>query len=124
MRSIAYEFKRQFACDVMYDIASMTWRAHFKKMGRAEGGSKIVGVFRVKNDDFTPKFFFFLILGGGRWVPPLPLDPPLVFKSHLQGICGYYRILWFVDHFRMRSIAYEFKRQFACDVMYDIASMT
>ena len=27
------------------------------------------------------------------------------------GICGYDRILWFIDHFRMRSIPFEFKRQ-------------
>jgi hypothetical protein len=28
---------------------------HLKKMRRAEGDAKIVGVFRVKNHDFTPK---------------------------------------------------------------------
>ena len=28
-------------------------------MRRAEGGAKIVGVFRVKNDDFTPKNHIF-----------------------------------------------------------------
>jgi hypothetical protein len=28
--------------------------AHLKKLHRAEGGAKIVGVFRVKNHDFTP----------------------------------------------------------------------
>jgi hypothetical protein len=28
--------------------------AHLKKLRRAEGGAKIVGVFRVKNHDFTP----------------------------------------------------------------------
>ena len=33
-------------------------------MRRAEGGVKIVGVFRVKNHDFTPKIIFFPILGG------------------------------------------------------------
>jgi hypothetical protein len=33
---------------------------------RAEGGAKIVGVFRVKNHDFTPKYYIFLILGGAR----------------------------------------------------------
>ena len=34
---------------------------HLKKMRRAEGGAKNVGVFRVKNHDFTPKkisYFF------------------------------------------------------------------
>ena len=39
--------------------------AHLKKLRRAEGGAKIVGVFRVKNHDFTPKNYFFPILGGG-----------------------------------------------------------
>ena len=29
--------------------------AHLKKLHRAKGGAKIVGVFRVKNHDFTPK---------------------------------------------------------------------
>jgi hypothetical protein len=29
--------------------------ADLKKLRRAEGGAKIVGVFRVKNHDFTPK---------------------------------------------------------------------
>ena len=29
--------------------------AHLKKLRRAEGGAKIVGVFRVKNHDFTQK---------------------------------------------------------------------
>ena len=28
---------------------------HLKKLRRADGGAKIVGVFRVKNHDFTPK---------------------------------------------------------------------
>jgi hypothetical protein len=28
---------------------------HLKKLGRPKGGAKIVGVFRVKNHDFTPK---------------------------------------------------------------------
>jgi hypothetical protein len=29
--------------------------AHLKKLRRGEGGAKIVGVFRVKNYDFTSK---------------------------------------------------------------------
>jgi hypothetical protein len=29
--------------------------AHLTKLRRAKGGAKIVGVFRVKNHDFTPK---------------------------------------------------------------------
>ena len=33
--------------------------AHLKKLRRAEGGAKIVGVFRVKNNDFTSKKSYF-----------------------------------------------------------------
>jgi hypothetical protein len=36
--------------------------AHFKKLRRAEGGAKIVGVFRMKNQDFTPKNHIFFQL--------------------------------------------------------------
>jgi hypothetical protein len=38
--------------------------AHLKKLRRAEGGTKIFGVFHVKNHDFTPKNHIFPILGG------------------------------------------------------------
>ena len=40
--------------------------AHLKKWGRAEGGAKIFGVFRVKNHDFTPKNHIFSNCGGRR----------------------------------------------------------
>jgi hypothetical protein len=50
--------------------------AHLKKLRRAEGGAKIVGVFRVKNYDFTPKNHIFSNFRGGAGCPP-PLDPPL-----------------------------------------------
>jgi hypothetical protein len=33
--------------------------AHLKKLGRAEGGAKIFGVFHVKNHDFMPKKSYF-----------------------------------------------------------------
>jgi hypothetical protein len=33
--------------------------AHLKKLRRAEGGAKNVGVFRAKNHDFTPKNHIF-----------------------------------------------------------------
>jgi hypothetical protein len=32
---------------------------HLKKLHRAEGDTKIVGVFRVKNHDFTPQNHIF-----------------------------------------------------------------
>jgi hypothetical protein len=44
---------------------------------RGSAIKKIVGVFRVKNHDFTQKkIIFFPILGGAR-VGCAPLDPPL-----------------------------------------------
>jgi hypothetical protein len=47
--------------------------AHLKKLRRAEGGGKIVGVFRVKNHDFTPKNHIFSnFRGGARRVRPPP----------------------------------------------------
>ena len=39
--------------------------AHLEKLRRVEGGAKIVGVFRVKNHDFTPKNHIFPIAEGG-----------------------------------------------------------
>jgi hypothetical protein len=36
--------------------------AHLKKLSRAEGGAKIVGVFRVKNHDYKPKNHIFFQL--------------------------------------------------------------
>jgi hypothetical protein len=49
--------------------------AHLKKLRRAEGGANIFGVFRVKNHDVTPNFFFLPILGWGDavcapWIHP------------------------------------------------------
>ena len=38
--------------------------AHLKKLRRAEGCAKIVGVFRVKNHDFTPINHIFFNCGG------------------------------------------------------------
>ena len=40
--------------------------AHLKKLRREKGGAKILGVFRVKNHDFTPKNHIFPILGGAH----------------------------------------------------------
>jgi hypothetical protein len=52
--------------------------AHLKKLRRAEAGTKIVGVFRVKNHDFTQKNHIFSNFSvGARAGCALPLDPPL-----------------------------------------------
>ena len=44
-----------------------------KKLRRAEGRAKIVGVFPVKNHDFTPKNHIFSNLRGAppSWIPPV-----------------------------------------------------
>ena len=40
--------------------------SHLKKLRRAEGGTNILGVFRVKNHDFMPKYnIYFNFRGGG-----------------------------------------------------------
>ena len=44
-----------------------------------------VGVFRVKNHDFTPKNHFFSnFRGGARRVRPPPLDPPLALIKRVS----------------------------------------
>ena len=51
--------------------------AHLKKLRRAEGGAKIVGVFRLKNHDFTPKNHIFSNFRGARaGCVPHPPPPP------------------------------------------------
>ena len=53
---------------------------HLKKLRRAKGGAKIVGVFRLKNHDFTPKNHIFSnFRGDARRLRP-PLDPPLTWS--------------------------------------------
>ena len=46
--------------------------AHLKKLLRAEGGAKNVGVFRMKNHDFTPKNHIFSNFRGARAGCALP----------------------------------------------------
>ena len=59
---------------------------HSKKLRRAKGDAKIVGVFRVKNHDFTPQNHIFSNFRGGR-ARVRPLDPPLVyiFNSNINN---------------------------------------
>jgi hypothetical protein len=59
----------------------------------AEGGAKNVGVFRVKNHDYTPKNHIFSNFrgGGARRVRP-PLDPPPVLyaiSTHKRSSYGF-----------------------------------
>jgi hypothetical protein len=65
---------------------------------RAEAGAQIVGVFRVKNHDFTPKNHIFSNFSvGARAGCALPLDPPLghQFRNLLTLI---------VEHFFNRTL--------------------
>ena len=50
-----------------------------KKIAPSGGRRENVGVFRVKNNDYTPNFFS-PILGGGRapGAPPPPPPPPWI----------------------------------------------
>ena len=58
----------------------------FKPLRRAEGGAKIVGVFRVKNHDFTPKNHIFSnFRGGARRACPPPGSTPAEYKT-IRGI--------------------------------------
>ena len=63
--------------------------AHLKKLRRAEGGAKILEVFRVKNHDFTPtNHIFSNFRGGCAPPPPTPLDPPLSYTHNF----GYFKL--------------------------------
>ena len=66
--------------------------AQLKKLHRAEGGAKILGVFRVKNHDFMPKKSFFPILGA-RAPGALPPPPPWIR-------------LWTVSYLKMKVEIY------------------
>jgi hypothetical protein len=55
----AVMFFQRFIVAVQGRIQDFKLGGHLKKLRRAEGGEKIVGVFRVKNHDFTPKNHIF-----------------------------------------------------------------
>ena len=60
--------------------------AHLKILRRAEGGAKNLGVFRVRNHDFTPKNHIFFNFRGARagCAPPPWIRPwDLFVNSHL-----------------------------------------
>jgi hypothetical protein len=52
--------------DRMVDGTRISSGAHLKKLRRADGGAKYVGVFRVKKYDFTPKNHILSNCGGRR----------------------------------------------------------
>ena len=77
--------------------------AHFKKLRRAEGGTKIFGVFRVKNHHFTQKNHIFSNFRGERagCAPPgsspdlgvagcriILLPPPPGLQRKSKNHCG------------------------------------
>ena len=51
------------SCEKSRFYAKKSYFSNFR--GGGGGGRRIVGVFRVKNHDFTPKNHIFPILGGG-----------------------------------------------------------
>ena len=57
-----YYFKHITGADPGFQVRG---GAHLKKLRRAEEGTQILGVFRVKNHYFTPKNFIFPIAEGG-----------------------------------------------------------
>ena len=63
--------------------------AHLKKLHRAEGGVKNVGVFRVKNHDFTSKNHIFSNFRGARagYAPPGAV-PDTGITSFTYSECG------------------------------------
>ena len=71
---------------------------HLKKLRLAEGGAKIVGVFRVKNHDFTPKNHFFSNFRGARTGCAPSLDLPLCSST-----CFYLRCPTFVPILKSSS---------------------
>ena len=55
-----------------------------KRIAPSGGRRENVGVFRVKNHDFTPKNHIFSnFSGGARRVRP-PLDPPLIYTLSIR----------------------------------------
>jgi hypothetical protein len=57
-----YYFKHITGADPGFQVRG---GAHIKKLRRAEEGTQILGVFRVKNHYFTPKNYIFPIAEGG-----------------------------------------------------------
>ena len=58
-------------------------QAHLKKWRRAEGGVKILGVFRVKNHDFTPKNHIFSNFRGPG-ARPSGSAPAIAYVNRVQ----------------------------------------
>jgi hypothetical protein len=62
--------------------------AHLKKLRRAGGGAKILGVFRVKNHDFMPRnHIFFQFWGGARRVRPTIGSAPALLNMEIYLNC-------------------------------------
>ena len=59
---------------------------HLKQLRRAEGGAKIVGVFRVKNHDFTPTNHIFSNFRGAGRPPPPPVSAPDFVRHIIREI--------------------------------------
>jgi hypothetical protein len=88
--------------------------AHLKKLRRAEGGAKIVEVFRVKNHDFTPKNHIFSNFRAGArrerpapppyirpWIPQVFANPTTIRSRPRQPPvgCDFDELQFCVNHF-------------------------
>ena len=62
-KAIQYNTTLQTGADPGFQVRG----AQLKKLRRAEGGAKIVWVFRVKNHDFTPKNHIFSNFSQQHW---------------------------------------------------------
>jgi hypothetical protein len=68
---------------------------HSKKLRRAEGGSQNVGVFRVKNHDFTPKNHIFPNFRICPW--PLVCFISLYRWCHFPNIGDYFGLIYPIE---------------------------
>ena len=74
LHHLAFNNIQIFNKNVLYSGADPGFQvggAQLKKLGRAEGGAKIFGVFREKNHDFTPtNYIFSNFRGAPPWIRP------------------------------------------------------
>ena len=68
-------------------VLTISISKHLKKLRRAEGGAKILGVFRVKNHDFTPKNHIFSNFRGDA--PPGSAPVTTIERQRFTSILVY-----------------------------------
>ena len=96
-RIFVYKHYRHYFIPNRGDPGFQNRGAHLKKLRRAEGVSKIFGVFRVKNHDFTggKKSYFFQFQGGrAPGAPPPPGSAPAKYSRTSLAPTRMARIPW------------------------------